>query len=62
QLHELGYDLTPEQLSRAFHLVKSVLGKKKVLEEMDLRRCADTAINPSATVEEELAREVATGD
>jgi 2-isopropylmalate synthase len=62
QLHELGYDLTPEQLSRAFPLVKLTLGKKKVLEEMDLRRCADTAINPTAAVEEELAREVVTGE
>jgi 2-isopropylmalate synthase len=62
QLHELGYDLTPEQLNRAFPLVKLALGKKKVLEEMDLRRCADTAINPTATVEEELAREVVTGE
>jgi 2-isopropylmalate synthase len=51
QLAELGYTLTPEQMSRAFELVKHVLGKKKVLEEMDLRRCAETAINPSAAVE-----------
>ena len=33
--------LTPDQLARAFPLVKLVLGKKKVLEEMDLRRCAE---------------------
>jgi 2-isopropylmalate synthase len=46
QLKELGYDLTPEQLARAFVLVKHVLGKKKVLEEMDLRHCAETAISP----------------
>ncbi|HEX5439400.1 MAG TPA: 2-isopropylmalate synthase, partial [Ktedonobacterales bacterium] len=46
QLKELGYDLTPEQLARAFVLVKHVLGKKKVLEEMDLRQCAETAIAP----------------
>ncbi len=51
QLKELGYDLTPEQLARAFPLVKLVLGKKKVLEEMDLRRCAETAINPAFAVE-----------
>jgi hypothetical protein len=38
--------LTPEQLARAFVLVKHVLGKKKVLEEMDLRQCAETAISP----------------
>jgi len=52
QLKELGYDLSSEQLARAFVLVKHVLGKKRVLEEMDLRRCADTAINPNSTVEE----------
>ncbi|HKS69353.1 MAG TPA: hypothetical protein VJQ45_02970, partial [Ktedonobacterales bacterium] len=61
QLHELGYDLEPEQLSRAFVLVKQVLGKKKVLEEMDLRRCADTAINPTAAVEQ-LATAAAAAD
>src|SRR5579871_3901601 len=54
QLKELGYNLTSDQLARAFTLVKLVLGKKKVLEEMDLRRCADTAINPSAAVEDVL--------
>ena len=32
-------------------LVKFVLGKKKVLEEMDLRRCAETAIYPTGAVE-----------
>lgn len=52
QLKDLGYELTPDQLSRAFHLVKHVLGKKRVLEEMDLRRCAETAISPTASVEE----------
>ncbi len=52
QLKELGYDLSPDQLARAFPLVKLVLGKKKVLEEMDLRRCAETAINPTAAVED----------
>jgi 2-isopropylmalate synthase len=45
QLSELGYDLSPEELARAFPLVKQVLGKKKILEEMDLRRCAEAAIN-----------------
>ncbi len=52
QLKELGYELTPEQLSRAFVLVKHVLGKKRVLEEMDLRHCADTAISPTAGADE----------
>lgn len=62
QLKELGYDLTPDQLARAFQLVKVVLGKKKVLEEMDLRHCAETAISPTAGVEDlmaELATETA---
>jgi 2-isopropylmalate synthase len=43
QLSELGYNLTPEELARAFPLVKQVLGKKKTLEEMDLRHCAELA-------------------
>lgn len=46
QLKELGYDLEPDQLARAFVLVKHVLGKKKVLEEMDLRHCAEAAVSP----------------
>ena len=50
QLKDLGYDLSPEQLTRAFELVKLVLGKKRVLEEMDLRHCAEAAINPTAAV------------
>jgi 2-isopropylmalate synthase len=50
QLRDLGYELNPEELARAFPLVKEVLGKKKILEEMDLRRCAEAAINaPSST-------------
>src|SRR5690348_9963343 len=61
QLKELGYDLAPDQLARAFELVKLALGKKRVLEEMDLRRCADTAINPTAAVEA-LASEAASAD
>ena len=47
QLHELGYELSSDELRRAFTLVKNMLGKKKTLEEMDLRRCAETAINPT---------------
>jgi len=46
QLKELGYELTPDQLARAFVLVKHVLGKKRILEEMDLRQCAESAISP----------------
>ncbi len=62
QLKELGYDLTPEQLARAFTLVKHVLGKKKMLEEMDLRRCAETAISPNATVEALAASDQRAGE
>lgn len=58
QLRELGYDLSQEQLSRAFYLVKHVLGKKKELEEMDLRHCADSAISPSGAVEELTVEEM----
>jgi 2-isopropylmalate synthase len=56
QLKDLGYDLTPDQLARAFQLVKLVLGKKKVLEEMDLRQCAEIAISPTAGAEELMAQ------
>jgi 2-isopropylmalate synthase len=48
QLSELGYNLTPEELARAFPLVKQVLGKKKTLEEIDLRRCAELAQDSAA--------------
>src|SRR5690349_11127481 len=51
QLQSLGYDLTPHQLGRAFPLVKLLLGKKKVLEEMDLRRCAEASISPTGILE-----------
>jgi 2-isopropylmalate synthase len=62
QLHDLGYDLEPDQLRRAFTLVKNMLGKKKTLEEMDLRRCAETAINPTAAAEAFTSEETATAD
>ncbi|HEX9038266.1 MAG TPA: 2-isopropylmalate synthase [Ktedonobacterales bacterium] len=61
-LRELGYELTHEQLGRAFVLVKNMLGKKKTLEEMDLRQCAATAINPTAAVEALEAEETATAE
>jgi 2-isopropylmalate synthase len=61
QLKELGYDLTPEQLARAFELVKLLLGKKRELEEMDLRRCAEAAINPTAAVEAAVTRDGGSG-
>ncbi|HEX9070071.1 MAG TPA: hypothetical protein VF807_14965, partial [Ktedonobacterales bacterium] len=50
QLRELGYEMAPDELARAFQLVKHVLGKKKVLEEMDLRQCATLAKSPTATI------------
>lgn len=50
QMRELGYELEKEQLNRAFDMAKLLLGKKKVLEEMDMRYIAETVI--SATVVE----------
>ncbi len=43
QMHELGYELEKEQLNRAFDMAKLLLGKKKELEEMDMRYIAETA-------------------
>jgi 2-isopropylmalate synthase len=43
QMRELGYELEKEQLNRAFDMAKLLLGKKKVLEEMDMRYIAETA-------------------
>ena len=43
QMHELGYAMEKEQLNRAFAMAKLLLGKKKVLEEMDLRYIAEAA-------------------
>ena len=54
QLHELGYTLEKEQLSRAFDMAKLLLGKKKVLEELDMRYIAETAINVTTTTVVEL--------
>ncbi|GHO94591.1 hypothetical protein KSF_046390 [Reticulibacter mediterranei] len=48
QLHKLGYDLEVEPLGRAFDMAKLLLGKKKALEELDLRYIAETAISTSA--------------
>jgi 2-isopropylmalate synthase len=45
QLHELGYDLQKEQLNRAFEMAKVLLGKKKTLEEMDLRYVAESSLS-----------------
>lgn len=41
QMRELGYQLEKEQLNRAFEMAKLLLGKKKTLEEMDLRYIAE---------------------
>src|SRR5579885_246568 len=43
QMKELGYTLEKEQLQKAFEVAKLMLGKKKELEEMDLRYIAETA-------------------
>ncbi|HEV2661298.1 MAG TPA: hypothetical protein VGU68_11895, partial [Ktedonobacteraceae bacterium] len=45
QMQELGYQLAMDQLNFAFDMAKLMLGKKKVLEEMDMRHIAETAIN-----------------
>jgi 2-isopropylmalate synthase len=41
----LGYTLEKEQLNAAFDMAKLMLGKKKVLEEMDMRYIAQQAIS-----------------
>jgi 2-isopropylmalate synthase len=51
QLNELGYELEKEQLNRAFEIAKLLLGKKKELEEMDMRYIAESAINQTIVVE-----------
>ena len=45
QLRDLGYELEKEQLNRAFDMAKLLLGKKKELEEMDMRYIAEAAMN-----------------
>ncbi len=44
-MRELGYNLEKEQLNSAFERTKLLLGKKKVLEEMDVRYIAGQAMN-----------------
>ncbi|GER84055.1 MAG: 2-isopropylmalate synthase [Thermogemmatispora sp.] len=44
QMRELGYTLEQEQLNRAFEMAKLLLGKKRELEELDLRYIAETAM------------------
>ena len=50
QMRELGYTLEKDQLNRAFDIAKLLLGKKKELEELDLRYIAETAINQKTAV------------
>ncbi|HEY5005395.1 MAG TPA: 2-isopropylmalate synthase [Ktedonobacteraceae bacterium] len=47
QMHELGYELEKEQLDSAFEMAKLLLGKKKVLEEMDMRYIATSVLQKS---------------
>jgi len=51
QMRDLGYELEKEQLNMAFDMAKLLLGKKKVLEEMDMRYIAETAITTTTVVE-----------
>jgi 2-isopropylmalate synthase len=51
QLRDLGYQLEKEQLNRAFDMAKLLLGKKKVLEEMDMRYIAETTIAGTTVIE-----------
>jgi 2-isopropylmalate synthase len=44
QMRELGYELEKEQLNSAFDMAKLLLGKKKMLEEMDMRYIAETVV------------------
>src|SRR5881398_1032497 len=50
QLRDLGYELEKEQLTQAFEMAKLLLGKKKVLEEMDMRYIADVAMGKTEVV------------
>jgi len=45
QMRDLGYELEKDQLNRAFDMAKLLLGKKKVLEEMDMRYIAETTMS-----------------
>ena len=50
QMKELGYTLDKAQLNQAFDMAKLLLGKKKTLEEMDLKYIADSAIGVEGKV------------
>ncbi|HEX6779157.1 MAG TPA: 2-isopropylmalate synthase [Ktedonobacterales bacterium] len=52
QIRELGYTLDRDQLTRAFDMVKLLLGKNRSVEEMDLRRIAESVTTTPATVTE----------
>ena len=51
QMRDLGYQLEKDQLNRAFDMAKLLLGKKKVLEEMDMRYIAETTMSGATVVE-----------
>src|SRR5216684_4672594 len=55
QMRELGYQLEKEQLNCAFDMAKLLLGKKKVLEEMDMRYIAETVMYNTTAVKFENA-------
>lgn len=50
QMRELGYTLAPEQLNKAFDMAKMILGKKRELEELDMRYIAEKASSPSTVL------------
>jgi 2-isopropylmalate synthase len=51
QMRDLGYELEKDQLNRAFDMAKLLLGKKKVLEEMDMRYIAESTMTSTVIVE-----------
>jgi 2-isopropylmalate synthase len=50
QMRELGYSLEPEQINRAFDMAKLMLGKKRELEELDMRYIAEHSMHPATIV------------
>jgi len=51
QMRDLGYELEKDHLNRAFDMAKLLLGKKKVLEEMDMRYIAEMTMTSTTVVE-----------
>jgi 2-isopropylmalate synthase len=47
QMRQLGYELNRDQLNQGFELLKLLFMKKKMLEEMDLRRIGDAVTAPA---------------